>query len=154
MPVVAAILKNRWFWIAVVILIALILLNKYGRLIKVWLSPIRGDFQPGGITDKRKQELEDLASVAHSAIYSSTGNISIPIPIPAFGYISGGETDVEEVLNKINTLNDNELYYVANYYKKSLTKGNSLYKDIDDEWMPFVNIDEKLMARLTELSRQ
>ncbi len=128
------ILTSKLFWIIVVIILVLYLANRHWDKIRGNVGRIRGDFQPGGITDKRKGELEALADELYRVIYSTAT-----------------ETWRYTVYEKANALNDNELLYLGKYYKQSKTGGTSLYRDIDDEWMPFSSIDEQLMSRLAQL---
>lgn len=59
----------------------------------------------------------------------------------------------ERALADLLALNDTELRYVAVFYKNSVNpEGVSMRQDIDDEWMPFTDVDEKLIARLTQMA--
>lgn len=131
--------KNKWFWIILISIIVLIFIrrnwSKWSFKAKGRFGPQHGDWQPGTITDARKSVLEGLARELYDAIYSGWGATIERGPI----------------FNKVAYLNDNELEYTANYYKSAITKTNSLYYDVDEEYMPYSNSDEELMAKLSAI---
>lgn len=132
MPIFLKIVKNKWFWIGLGLLIIIFYVWRNWDKLKSKFGVITGDFQPGDITDKRKGTLESLAQDTYDSIYSATG-------------------DTGDTLEKVNALNDSELDYLARYYKKALTRGNTLYEDVDDEFMPWDDVDETLMGKLNRL---
>ncbi len=133
---------NKWFWIAVATIFAIFFINKYWNEIKRFFQRSDVDLEPGEsklISSDRKVELKAFAGELYQAIYA-TQNVGV----------SYREDKFAEAVD----LSDNELRYVSKYYRKSLTKDNWLYDDIDDETMPFTSIDEELMARLTKVGEK
>lgn len=125
--------RSKTFWLVFFIIVVLWIIWRNQDRIKQFFGRTRADFQPGSITEGRKSELEALANDAYNAIYGVFG-------------------DTGDTLERVNALNDNELVYLAKFYKKALTKGSSLYKDVDDEFMPWDKVDEQLMGRLSQLN--
>ncbi len=135
MPIVTILLnivKSKWFWIGLILLIIIFYVWRNWDKLKSKFGVITGDFQPGDITEKREGVLESLAQDAYDSIYSVTG-------------------DTGDTLERVNALNDNELDYLARYYKSALTRGNTLYEDVDNEFMPLDDVDETLMGKLNRL---
>jgi hypothetical protein len=143
------VLKNRWFWIILGLIILFLVLRRNWNRIKSsrLFNRDRGDYSEGftappgqntsGMTQSqiaaaRKKDLERLAEDLYREIYAT------------FGYPT-------KFIKEANTLNDTELKYLSQYYRKALTKGNTLYKDVDDEFLPHTNEDEKLLARLSKI---
>jgi hypothetical protein len=138
------ILTNKIFWYGLGGLILLYILYRNWSKIKQFFgkdygvySSGGGTYTPAGIPDGRKGELETLAKELYDKIYGVT----------TF-------TDKETSFIKANSLNDTELKYLAQYYKSALTRSDSLYHDVDSEWMPFSSEDENLLARLSALNEQ
>lgn len=138
------ILTNKTFWYGLGGLILLFILYKNWAKIKQLFgkdygtySQGGGGYAPAGIPDGRKAEIEALAQELYDKIYGVT----------TF-------TDKETSFIKANALNDTELKYLAQYYKNALTRSDSLYHDVDSEFMPFTDEDEKLMSRLSALNEQ
>ena len=132
MPVITNILKNKWFWIGLIVVIMLWVLWRNWDKIKSRFGRVRGDFQPEPITTKRKGDLESLAKSAYDSIYNALG-------------------DTGDTLAQVNALNDTELDYLARYYEDAITRGNSLHEDVDNEFMPWDDVDESLMGKLNRL---
>lgn len=89
----------------------------------------------GGNIGAGREYIEKIASSLYSDIYETpwTGH-EYTYYIQALG------------------LSDNDLRYLADHYKKYLTKGTSLFDDIDNEvFAPGVTLDGDLMARLTKI---
>jgi hypothetical protein len=42
---------------------------------------------------------------------------------------------------------------MARHYKQQVSGGNTLYEDVDNEWMPYTDLDEQLMAKLNKINR-
>lgn len=131
-----SIFASRWFWFTVLALLLALVAWKYGKDIAAWAKKLfQRSYGSEGtdpeLTEGDKRALEALAQDTYDAIYSVGGM---------------GEGS----LNKLLALNDRSLIYLAEYYKKALTRGNTLYQDIDDEvvWTAFTDADEKIMARL------
>lgn len=89
----------------------------------------------GGDIGAGKEYIERIAGELYADIYDTpwTGHSYTPY-LQALG------------------LSDNDLKYLADHYKKYLTKGTSLFVDIDDEvFAPGQSLDSDLMARLTKI---
>jgi len=139
------VIRNKWVWIGLGLIVVIIILrrvlpdmdiirSRYGRKHGDWQPGQEGSLfdHSGGISDRRKGELETLAENMHKNIYSTFGN-------------------ARPVITKLLVLNDNELNYLAKYYKKELTRKNSLALDIDDEILWDTDKDEELLQRLYKL---
>lgn len=62
-------------------------------------------------------------------------------------------TGREYQLELLMALNDSELRYVAQFYEHNASStGQSLKQDLDDEFMPATDVDERLIARLNQLA--
>lgn len=125
--------------VILLILVAMYLLNKGSGKFKQFFQStfrgIQGDNVNAPITDARKQWLEDLAQALYSEIYDWFGS---------------NET-IESILIQMNSLPDSELAYIATYYNGFLST-NTLYYDIDWEFMPFEDVDDDIMARLSAMN--
>lgn len=89
----------------------------------------------------RQAQLEKMAQDTYTALNSTL--------------MIGGVTATgrEFQLELINALNDSELRYVAQFYENNASStGQSLKQDIDDEFMPATDVDERLIARLNQLA--
>ncbi len=133
-------LTSRTFWIIVIlIIVGIIIYRKSDYFLQRAGSRLGkqvGDWQAGTITDGRKKDLETIAHRLYGEIYSFTKQ---------------GEGGTIAALQMTNTLNDNELLYVAKFYEDSTGADNSLWFDVDDEWLPQTSSDEVLMSRLSQL---
>lgn len=149
-------IKEIWLglpiFIKAIILLLLIILiyylvKKYGGWLKYKFQSSDINYKPGetpnnagytaggGDIGAGKEYIERIAGDLYSDIYDTpfTGHSYTPY-IQALG------------------LSDNDLKYLADHYKKYLTKGNSLFEDIDNEiFAPGVSLDSDLMARLTKI---
>lgn len=134
--------KNKYFWIGLLALILIFILWKNSARIKSYFSRLigksEGDYQPYGITEQRKLELQALAQ----KVYEGVNTYSVTT-----------RAEFYDTLDAVNAINDNELEYLAKYYEKNVSE-SSLYADIDDEWMPGGDIDEKILTRLKVLNLQ
>lgn len=137
MEIVVSLLKNKWFWIILAIIIILVVLNRNWNIIKDKLFDKRNPSytvdEEGNkiqVTELDKIRLDKLVVATNVAVNSALG----------MDY-----SHFEPLLD----LTDQELEYVAKSYKSSYNV--SLYQDIDDEWLPFTQGDEKLQARLDKL---
>lgn len=133
-----ALMRNRKFWIIVIVIILLIVANRYWQKWRVKadsrLGRQYGDWQEGTITEGRKSELEQYAQDVYDAL-------AIWLPI-----------DIGDVLAKVAYLNDNELEYVARYYEEYVSDDNqTLYEDVDEEWLGATSVDEDLLTSLDRL---
>lgn len=134
-----SILQSRWFWFTVMALLLALVAWKYGKDIvaaveKFFQKSYGHEGDDPQLSDGDKRALEALAQSTYDAIYS-------------LGGMGTGSCD------KLLALNDRALKYLAGYYKKALTRGKSLYQDIDDEvlWTMFTDKDEQIMGRLKAL---
>ena len=147
-PVVAAagkgakrLMSNKWFWIILGSIVAFIIIRRYWKKmqskVESRLGPQYGDWQEGTLTSGRKAVLEGYAGEVYEAL----------------ACVWCDHLDVaEEPLSKIAYLNDNELEYVARYYEEYVSDNKeSLYEDVDEEWLPGTSTDEDLLHRLSKL---
>jgi len=157
-------LRNKFFWYAVIAIIVLIIIirqwSNIRELIKKWTQPSDINIEAeeplvnkeigseiittkGGETLTRKEakekQLKLLADEIYKSIYSS-------VSYPTFYR--------DEILEQINRITDTELEYLSKYYKKFLTQGVWLYTDIDNEFMPHTSIDETIMSRLSKIGQK
>ena len=131
-------LKSKVFWIVLGSIILIIIINKNRYKIKAWFKPIDIDLETGEkihITDERKVELKKVASNIYTAIYSTLH--------------TGRKLTFKAAL----ALTENELDFMAKHYKQQVSGGNTLYEDVDNEWMPSTDLDEQLMAKLNKINR-
>ena len=145
-PIIAAagagasrLLRNKWFWIILFSIIALIIIRRYwdkmSTKVGSRLGPQHGDWQQGTITEGRKAQLQKYAQDVYDVL-------------ACWYCLSGGEKQ----LQKLAYLNDNELEYVARYYEQNVSDNKeSLYHDIDDEWLGGTDVDESILTRLNQL---
>ena len=146
------ILKSRWFWIGLGILIILIVVVNQWSNIRSWyrrktqkgdidLTPEEKELLAKGkepLTDEKEAGLKALAQLLHSDIYDT----------PITGHNSSLYIQAKE-------LSDTELKFMAKYYREYITKGTYLETDIDNEiYSPFTNIDSLLMARLAKVGEK
>ncbi len=135
-------LQSKWFWIIVGSIIAFIVIRRYWDKISTKvdsrLGPQYGDWQEGTITAGRKVQLEGYAKDVYDMLAC---------------FWQCDWTDVgEKTLAKIAYLNDNELEYVARYYEQYVSdNGQSLYEDVEEEWLPGTSVDDDLEHRLSKL---
>ncbi len=87
---------------------------------------------------KSQQELKQLATDLYSDIYDT----------PYSGHI-------HSLYSSATHLTDNELRFLAKYYRKSLTHGTYLFTDVDNEgFVPWTNVDTLLMAHLSKVGEK
>lgn len=130
--------QSKWFWIVVVIIIVLLIVNAHWdewkmklfgkKITSNYSTDSQGNVIP--VTDLDKQRLDKLIRDTHSEIYG-VGSMSISI------------------LENINGLTDQELEYFGKTYKQVFQ--TSLYNDLDDEWLPLTDLDDKILTRLATL---
>jgi len=131
-----------------VILLTYSLVKKYGGWLKDKLqssdisynngeTPNNAGYTAGqGDINEGRKKLEDLSLKLYQDIYDT----------PIMGH------DPVPYITATNSLSDNDLRYLADYYKKYLTKGTSLFVDMNDEVYPFgTDYDAKLISRLTKI---
>ncbi len=146
------ILKSKWFWIGLGILIILIIVVNQWSNIRGWikrktqkqdidLTPDEKILVAEGkkpLTDAKEAYLKSLAQLLHSDIYDTP--------------ITGHNSDL---YIETNGLSDTELRFMSEYYRKYITKGEYLATDIDNEiYSPFTNIDSLIMARLAKVGEK
>ena len=113
------ILKSKWFWIALAVLLLLLILNKYKGEIRRYFQSSDIDIEPGEtkkISNARKIELKAMAADLYSDIYDT----------PLSGHTHALYKDADD-------LSDTELQFLAKYYRKSLASGTYLFTDIKNE---------------------
>ncbi len=126
------VVRNKWFWIILVIIIILLVFRRHWNWLKAKLGRSYGDFTGQAIPEEKKGDLKSLSENIYEEIYATFGNPT-------------------KFIKEANKLNDDELLYLARYYKSALTRKTSLYTDVDDEYLPFTSEDEALMLRLSKL---
>lgn len=142
---IAPILKHwKPIVIALVVLIALYLLNKNGR--RWWTQLTRrdlGNYAGQSAVEENSARQAQLQAMAHDALAAMNSVLLV-----------GGVTMTgrEAMLERLLALNDTELRYVAVFYASISEDGTSLKNDVDDEYMPFSSVDEQLVARLNQLA--
>lgn len=123
---------------SILTILAVFLIWKYSAKIEGGIKKLfgksGGDYTEPPVESSRY--ISDLANRLYTVIYN---------PIATSG-------DKETLLIEALKLNDADLEKLANEYKQK--SGNSLYKDVDDEFLPFITQDEDIMARLKELNKQ
>jgi len=90
-----------------------------------------------GISDSRKTYIESIASDLYTDIYST-------------GYTGHDYTPYTVALSFF----DDEIIYLADFYKNHLAGGNSLYNDIDSQWYTWGNEASDLMNLLSANGKQ
>lgn len=91
--------------------------------------------------EARQAELEKFARDTFTALNSTL-------------FIGGvTATGREYQLELLNALGDPELRFVAQFYEHTASStGQSLRQDIEEEFMPATDVDERLIARLNQLA--
>lgn len=136
MTFLTPILKSKWFWITVVVLIAIWLI--YPRLraaIRNVRTPDLGNYagqQPLNAADKAR--IEALAADTREEFYG----------MPSWG-------GRDEVATRILAMNDREIRYLAEFYKQ-IADGNSLLSDVESEWSWTGDLKQRLIAKLLQLN--
>ncbi len=126
------ILKNKWFWILVALIVLLLLLRKYWTFVKRY-------FQPLDVSDPTQQGADQKYKDIAQELRNDIEGISL--------------THSDAPYEAAYKLNNDELYKVAAHYKK-LSGGDSLYEDIKGEvFYCFVKpcIQDKLTTRLEQI---
>lgn len=132
--VLLTIVKNKWFWTVVVVLVILFILWKFQADIKRLFRRDVTDYSTDPpLTDERKAELDQLTQELFAEIDGVNLN---PWRRP--------------VLERVSKLNNTELRYLARRYP-SYSDGESLKDAIDKEGIPG-DIDAKLISRLNAMN--
>ena len=138
------IVKSPWFWAAVILLIVVLFIranaDRWSAAIKRVFAKDNGDYTEGyalagGTEDQRKATLKALAQEAYAQLSAGVVN-----PMAR-----------EAAIAALFPLNDTELRFVATEYKYQ-SRDKSLFTAVDDAWMPFSDVDERLMARLANIA--
>ena len=106
---------------------------RISALLKPKTPNISPDTQNGtGISDSRKIYIESIAGDLYADIYSTgwTGHDYTPYTV-ALSFF------------------DDEIKYLADFYKNHLATGNSLYNDIDSQWYTWGYEAQELMNLLS-----
>lgn len=130
------VLKSPWFWICVAIVVAFIVRANWNRWWGQLTRTDRGNYDQ----DARNAELQQMARDAYTVINATL--------------IFGGVTPTgrEATLEKLLHVNDSELRYIADFYKDINADGTSLSEDLTNEAMPFSNVKDQLLSKLTQLN--
>lgn len=121
-----------------VVIFLRILLNSGSRLQSFYkknIAPPKGDNINEFISDIRRAELESLADKLHDNIYNYQWTLD----------------DFINNLSMFLGLRDSEFVYLTNYYNKAY-QGEGLYYDIDWEFLPFTDIDDKVLTRMEAMN--
>lgn len=130
-------------WAVIGTLLIAFLIYRNGRR---WLAQItrrdEGNYEGQSSVNAnaaRKAELEKMAQDTYTVLNSTLmlGGVTA----------TGREWQLEQLL----ALNDTELRWVARRYAE-LDDGISLKDAVDAEYMPFSNVDERLIVKLTQLA--
>ncbi len=133
------ILSNKWFWIVLAVVIILLVIRRNWNQIKALTEPkyINTTPEPGTATTtnssvSQNDVLEQLARTCYADIYDTNA-------------FSGHDLDVWD---KVNSLSDPDLTYMAKFYKNAVTRGTTLFSDLNDEYFATSNINTRVLARL------
>lgn len=140
----ADIIKSKWFWLAVFVVILFCVLRKNWANFVSWSAPsfVEPTVDANGnaikITKERYVRLRWVANEMYLKINSWIG-----------------WTDYK-ALQELALTTDEELKYVAKFYKDVINKidGTSLYEDLDNEILPARSEDEEILARLLKMGLQ
>lgn len=132
-----ALVRNKWFWITVAVLVAFLVIRANWARLKHLFKVDRGDYSDPPPGDSRQGQLEAMAREGYSLMdgwFNPLGNL-------------GTQHWIERML----ALNDTELRYIAEFFP-SISDGDSLYAWVDDEALPTTDVDQQLMARLAQMA--
>ena len=138
MDFLASILKSKWFWIGLAILIIIIIINKNWDAINSRLFERK-------ITNYAKDEEGNVIQISEldkPRLEAMADKIKV-VSDSMFGLFS-------EDLQPSVDLSDQELEYMAKYFKSAY--GKSLYAVVDNAWMPHTQTDEQLLTKLDRLA--
>lgn len=130
------ILKSKLFWIIISVIIVYIIVKRNWNHIANLGKPRFIEYETNAqgevlnFSDDKKNRLKDLAERLYTQIYTPFAGDS-------------------EVYNAVKYLNDQELLFLANYYKQAY-KAN-IYTDIDDEFLPGTDSDDIILGRLKKM---
>lgn len=136
---------NKYKWqilIIVGVLVLIYVLRRNWYKIKAFFQPVDVDLEGGGtsISPQREIELKALAKNIYTDLYDT----------PFGGLYAFHDL---ALYKQADALTDVELIYLAKYYKRSLSAGNTLYEDIDSDYF---SGDEgtKLMSHLSKVGER
>jgi len=138
-------LKDNWKIIAIIIVVIIVYFvvkknwYKYRHLFETpSISPdaVTGYTKPSDIPTDRKTQLEGMAKSLYNDMYDTP--------------YSGHNSDVYKAAD---VLSDVELIYLSQYYRRYLTRGNSLWLDISDDWFPFTDVSS-IQAHLSKIGEK
>lgn len=119
--------RNRWFWIALLVLFALLMLRKYWPRITAYFRPDRADYsQDPALSEDEKRSLRQLAEDVFAEF--------------------DGITLTTEQFDRLQPLDNTRLRYVAEQYR-IVSGGESLREAIDNEAIAG-DSDSIIIARL------
>lgn len=133
---IGAVLKSKLFWIIVSVVVAYIVIKRNWNHIANLGKPRFIEYETNAqgevlnFSNDKKEKLRDLAERLYAQIYTPFAGDS-------------------EVYTAVKYLNDQELLFLANYYKQAY-KAN-LYTDIDDEFLPGTDSDDIILGRLKKM---
>lgn len=141
----AALLKNKWFWFAVIAVIIYLVIRKNWANLLTWSAPsyVEPDTDANGnkipISAERAKVLRGLANSLQSELHSWHG----------IGWYQSGL----DLLANANNCTDKELKYLADFYEKVVNKveRTSLHEDLSSAFLPNTDLDNKLIARLQQM---
>lgn len=131
LTLITALLRNKWFWIALAVVVLILIARKYIPEVKRLLKPDRTDYSDEPqLTDADKQRLDRLAADLFAEF--------------------DGITWSTEVFDLVSALNDRELKYLANVFPH-YSNGETLRGAIQDEAI-IGDADNLLIARLNNMA--
>ncbi|WKZ67166.1 MAG: hypothetical protein QY325_04370 [Flavobacteriales bacterium] len=150
--ILGKLLRNPWFWVAVAVIILLLLARKHAAR---WSAALKrafardaGDYSVG-LTDGAGRPVQPMSAEAQARQQEIKDMAQ-----EAYAQMNAGITDPgarQAALEQLLSLNDTELRLAAREYN-ALSRNESLYAAIANEWMPFTEVDEQLMARLARIA--
>lgn len=131
------VLKSKWTWIVILVIILLIVARP--AFAKAWASLMRKDLgnYNQDLNDQNNTRLLVLQQLAESIVAATNG-------LPSF------QDERPELFREALAINDTELKYLATYYKQ-ISGGESLRTTVEGEWSTIGDTDERLVARLLKL---
>lgn len=150
--ILGKLLRNPWFWVALAVLALLLLARKHAAR---WSAALKrafardaGDYSIG-LTDGAGQAVQPFSAEAEQRISEIKAMAQ-----EAYAQMNAGFTSPiarQSALEALLALNDTELRMAAREYN-AISRNESMYSAIANEWMPFTEVDEQLMARLARIA--
>lgn len=138
MDFIGSIIKSKWFWIILAVLIIAIIINKnweaindklFQRKVTNYATDANGNVIP--VTQLDQPRINAIMD----NIKTQSGTV--------LGLFA-------EDLAPALALSDQELEYGAKYFKTAYSQ--SLYSVVDNSWMPTTQLDQQLTTRLDKLA--